>query len=176
MRSGLEQDGIHTVAMESAGGRSLPASLAPGLHEALLRLSQLAPADAAATRALRALVGFTAGLKGKYSDIELVQGPAPEPGLADNGDLEHDLQALLETAGDAARAAGSAVVLFVNQMHELCDEDLGALVGALHRCAQQRLPVILVGAGLPSLPGRMGQVRSYSERLFQFHDLGRTGS
>ena len=40
--------------------------------------------------------------KVKYQDIEVGFDFDPEPGLADNGDLEHDLQALLEVAGAAA--------------------------------------------------------------------------
>jgi hypothetical protein len=34
------------------------------------------------------------------------------------------------------------------------------------------LPVILVGAGLPQLRGRMGKAKSYAERLFNFPEVG----
>ena len=40
-------------------------------------------------------------LKIKYQDIEVGLDFEPEPGLADNGDLEQDLQALLEVVGAA---------------------------------------------------------------------------
>ena len=56
-----------------------------------------------ASRALRGLAGFAKALKVKYRDIEVGLDFDPEPGLADNGDLEHDLQALFETVGAAAR-------------------------------------------------------------------------
>jgi hypothetical protein len=36
---------------------------------------------------------------------------------------------------------------------------------------QRRLPVMLVSAGLPQL-GRMGQAKSYAERLFDFSEIG----
>ena len=35
-------------------------------------------------------------------------------GLADNGDLEHDLQALLEVVGEVAQRAGTALAMFVD--------------------------------------------------------------
>lgn len=95
-----------------------------------------------------------------------------EPGLADNGDLEHDLQALFESAGEAARQAGTALVLFIDEMQYLDEAELGALITALHRCAQRQLPLTLVGAGLPQLPGRMGDAKSYAERLFDFPFIG----
>ena len=34
------------------------------------------------------------------------------------------------------------------------------------------LPVMLVGAGLPQLPARMGNAKSYAERLFDFPQIG----
>jgi len=50
------------------------------------------------------------GLKLKYQDIEVGVDLAPEPGLADNGDLEQDLQALLGAVGTAAQKAGTALI------------------------------------------------------------------
>ena len=55
---------------------------------------------------LRALVGFARSLKVTFNDIEVGLDREPEPGLADNGDLETDLGVLLEQAGLAARQAG----------------------------------------------------------------------
>lgn len=69
-----------------------------------------------AQRALRGLAGFAKSLKLKFEDIEVGFDFEPEPGLADNGDLEHDLQALLEAAGAAAQQADSALVIFVDEL------------------------------------------------------------
>jgi hypothetical protein len=118
------------------------------------------------------LAGFARSLKFKYGDIEVGYDAEPEPGLADNGDLEHDLQALLEATGDAAKVAGTALVLFIDELQYVEEEQLAALITALHRCAQRRLPVGMVGAGLPQLPGRMGKAKSYAERLFDFPVIG----
>ena len=49
---------------------------------------------------------------------------------------------------------------------------MAALIQALHRCAQEQLPVTVVGAGLPQLRGRMGEAKSYAERLFDFPEIG----
>ena len=43
---------------------------------------------------------------------------------------------------------------------------------AMHRVQQLQLPLVLLGAGLPILPGLAGQSKSYAERLFSFPDVG----
>jgi len=168
MRENAEAAGLHTLRIEAPEARSLPAILAPQLRQALLRLSRSEQARALGHRALRALTGFAKALKVKYEDIEVGFDLDAEPGLADNGDLEHDLQALLEAAGRAAQAADTALVMFIDELQYVEEEQLASLITALHRCAQQKVPVMLVGAGLPQLPGRMGRAKSYAERLFDF--------
>lgn len=172
MRDDAEATGVYTVRVEAPEGRSLPALLAPQLRQALLRLSGQKRAKDLAQRGLRALAGFAKSLKLKYADIEVGLDLDPEPGLADNGNLEHDLQALLETMGDAARGADTTLVMFIDELQYVKEDELAALITALHRCAQRRLPVALVGAGLPQLPGRMGRAKSYAERLFDFPQVG----
>ena len=172
MRNDAEGSGIHTLRVEAPEGRSLPAILAPQLRQTLLRLSRNDKAKALANRALRALAGFAKSLKVKYADIEVGLDFDPEPGLADNGDLEHDLQALLESAGAAAQRAETAMALFVDELQYVAEDELAALITALHRTAQRQLPIVLVGAGLPQLRGRMGRAKSYAERLFDFPEIG----
>lgn len=172
LRQDAEATGIQTVRIEAPESRSLPALLAPELRQALLRLSHNARTKALAERALRALAGFASSLKVKYADIEVGFDFEPEPGLADNGDLEHDLQALIEAAGAAAHAAGTALVLFIDELQYVEEEQLAALITALHRASQRRLPIMLVGAGLPQLRGQTGRAKSYAERLFDFPQIG----
>jgi AAA ATPase domain len=172
MRDDAEAVGIQTVRIEAPEARSLPALLAPQLRQALLRLSHAEKAKAAAERGLRALAGFARALKVKYQDIEVGFDFEPEPGLADNGDLEHDLQALVEAVGNAAKAANTALALFIDELQYVEEKQLEALITALHRAAQRQLPVVLVGAGLPQLRGKMGRAKSYAERLFDFPEIG----
>jgi hypothetical protein len=172
MREDAEAEGIATLRVEAPERRSLPAMLAPELRTALLRLSRSAKAEEIARRALRGLAGFAKALKVKFNDIEVGLDFDPEPGLADNGDLETDLQALLEVAGAAAKAADTALVMFIDELQYVEEAQLAALITALHRAAQRRLPVTLVGAGLPQLRGRMGRAKSYAERLFDYPEIG----
>ena len=172
IREDAESIGIHTVRIEAPEGRSLPALLAPQLRLALLRLSQVEKAKDYAVRGLRALAGFAAKLKLTYRDIEVGVDYDPEPGLADNGDLEHDLQALFEQVGLAAKAAGTALALFIDELQYVEEAQLAVLITAMHRTEQRRLPVVLIGAGLPQLRGQMGNAKSYAERLFDFPLIG----
>lgn len=172
VRDEAENVGIQTMRVEAPESRSLPALLAPQLRQALLRLSRNDRARDRAHRALRGLAGFAKALKFKYNDIEVGLDFDPEPGLADNGDLEQDLQTLLELVGEAAVGADTALAMFVDEMQYVAEQELAALITALHRAAQRLLPVVLVGAGLPQLPGRMGSAKSYAERLFDFPTIG----
>lgn len=168
MRDDAEATGVQTIRIEAPESRSLPALLAPQIRQAALRLSRHQQAKEVAQRALRALAGFVGALRVKYDDIEVGIDLEPEAGLADNGDLEHDLQALLETIGQAAQKANTALVMFIDELQYVPEEQLAALITAMHRCAQRKAPVLLVGAGLPQLRGRMGAAKSYAERLFDF--------
>lgn len=172
MRNDAESTGIQTLMVEAPEARSLPAILAPELRAALMRLSRNEQARDLARRALRGLAGFVNGLRFQYRDIQVSLDLEPEPGLADNGDLELDLQALLEASGQAASRAGTALALFVDELQYVSEVQLAALITALHRAAQRSLPVVLVGAGLPQLRGRTGKAKSYAERLFDFPEVG----
>jgi len=172
IRRDAESQGIYGVRVEAPENKSLPALLAPQVRQALLRLSHVEAAKNTAQRALRALAGFAKALKVTYKDIEVGLDYGPEPGLADNGDLEIDLTSLLEQVGLAARDANTAVVAFVDEMQYVKENQLAALISALHRCSQSGLPVTVVGAGLPQLRGMAGNAKSYAERLFDFPMVG----
>jgi hypothetical protein len=172
MRRDAEAAGIQTVRIEAPENRSLPALLAPTLRLALLHLSKKEAAKDYAIRGLRALAGFASRLKVAYADIEVGLDYEPEPGLADNGDLEGDLTTLLQQVGLAAKAGGTAIVIFIDELQYVEEPQMAALVSALHRCSQEKLPVTVIGAGLPQLRGRMGEAKSYAERLFDFPEIG----
>lgn len=172
MRREAEADGLYTLDIEASETRSLPAILAPQLREALLKLSSNARAKDLANRALKGLAGFVSALKVHYEDIRIGFDFDPEPGLADNGNLEQDLAALLVAAGAAAERARTALVLFVDELQYVKEDELAALFTALHRAAQEQAPVTLVGAGLPQLRALSGRAKSYAERLFDFPTIG----
>ena len=172
MMKDAEGSGVLTMRIEAPEGRSLPAMLAPQLRLALLKLSRADMAKDVAIRGLRALAGFVGKMKVTYNDIEVGLDYEPEPGLADNGDLEGDLTMLLEQVGKAAQAGETLVAIFIDELQYVPERQLAALISALHRCAQLQLPLIIVGAGLPQLRARMGEAKSYAERLFDFPEIG----
>ncbi|EYC52715.1 ATPase AAA [Hylemonella gracilis str. Niagara R] len=167
-----EQKGFATVLLEAPEKRSLPALLVPAMRAALLKLDRLAASGDLAKRALRALGGFVQAMKLKYNDIEFGVDLGLEPGVADTGDLDADLISLFQAVGEAAQERQTVVVLFIDELQYVPEEQLAALITALHRCAQMQLPVTMVGAGLPQLVGQMGRAKSYAERLFEFVQLG----
>lgn len=170
-----EAEGILTCMIEAPEGRSLAAMLAPALRVPLLRLTRgtgVRGAGEAAGRALRALGSFVRGMSVKYGDLEFSLDLGTEPGVADTGDLEIDLTALLVAVGEAARERETAVAIFIDELQYVAEQDLAALIAALHRCAQMQLPVALLGAGLPQLAGQLGEAKSYAERLFDFVEIG----
>lgn len=171
MREAAEAEGMTIVAIEAPENRSLPAILVPSLRAALLRLDRMKQASAGVKRALRALAGF-AKLKVKYDDLEVALDFDPEPGLADSGDLEADLADLIVAVGEAARERQGLVLLVVDELQYVPEEQLAALISALHRANQKQLPITMLGAGLPQLLGQMGRAKSYAERLFEFVSIG----
>ena len=172
IREEAESNGIYTLQIEAPENRSFPSVMVPQLRLTLLKISNREAAKELAQRALRGLAGFVKTLKLEYQGIGLTLESAPEPGLADSGDLETDLQDLLEVVGAAAKADQSCVALFVDELQYVKEDELAALITALHRTSQRGLPVTMVGAGLPQVRGRMGKAKSYAELLFEFPEIG----
>lgn len=168
IRLDAEARGIATVAMEAPEGRTLPGVLAPALRSALLRLSRGEAAKEGLSRAMRALAGFVNAFKFKYDDVEVGFDFETEKGLADSGDLDTDLADLLSAIGEAAAERKTAFVMFVDELQYVPEEQLAALISALHQTSQRQKPVTMVAAGLPQLLGQMGRAKSYAERLFEF--------
>ena len=167
-----EARGFVVIQIEAPEKRSLPALLIPPLRSALLQLDRIALTGDLAKKALRALGGFIGAMKIKYADIEFGVDLGSEPGIADSGDLEHDLISLFVEVGKAAKEKNTAVVFFIDELQYVPEEQFASLITALHKCAQTQLPVALIGAGLPQLVGQAGRAKSYAERLFEYPEIG----
>lgn len=168
IRLEAEARGFVSVRIEAPEERSLPALLAPALRTALFRLRRIDAAKAGLAKAMKALAGFVGALKVKYQDIEVGLDLEAEHGLADSGDLDTDLADLMASVGEAASERGTAVILFLDELQYVPEEQLAALIMALHSANQAQLPITMVAAGLPQLLGQMGRAKSYAERLFEF--------
>lgn len=165
-----EYAGYATALIEAPEEQRLAGLLVPRLQRILYQLSKAEKARVLGNRALGALRNFASVFKASYGEFQV--GVEPEPGLAATGHLETDLTDLLVVVGQAAEAAEQPAAILMDEVQYLADEDLSALIVALHRISQKALPLILFGAGLPQLAALSGQARSYSERLFDFPGVG----
>jgi len=164
-----EDLGYLIVKLEAPEGQRLAAYLAPALKSTLLRLNHTEKAKDLVAQALGALRGFASAFKVSIGELRL---EVSDSSLADSGNLEVDLPALLVAVGRAARAGNGCVAILVDEIQYLTLEDLRALIVAFHGISQGGLPVILFGAGLPQVAGLAGDARSYAERLFDFPPVG----
>lgn len=172
IREMADREGYRAILIEAHEGKPLAALLLPALRQLLISLDRMAQISQKAKRGLRVLKSFFNGLKVKYQDIEIGIDVDPETGVADSGSLEADLSEVFIALGEAAADRGTAVALIIDEMQYLNEEELSALIMAMHQISQRQLPVVLVGAGLPQLVGLSGRSKSYAERLFQFPEVG----
>jgi hypothetical protein len=105
--------------------------------------------------------------------IQLKLDVSAVTGVADSGDPEQDLVDLLREIGSVAREAGSGALFLVDEMHNLDAQSLAAVCMAFQAVGRDRLPVALVGAGLPDLQVRLLRAKPYADRLFEYRELGR---
>lgn len=82
-----------------------------------------------------------------------------------------DLIDLLLALGEASAERGTGVLFTIDEMQFLRRNELAVLCMALHKVSQHAVPVMVAGAGLPSLPGLVGDAKSYGERLFAFRTI-----
>jgi hypothetical protein len=165
-------DGYRTIFVEAHEDKPLGLLLAPCLRSLLYELDRTAGAGNKVKRGLAVLRSFIGALKVTIGDVTIGLDIEPEKGAADSGDLEIDLPNLFVAMGEAAEERRSAVALFIDEVQYFSQKELGALIMAMHKVQQRQLPLVLLGAGLPILPGLAGESKSYAERLFNFPEIG----
>jgi hypothetical protein len=163
-----EQEGCRVAHLESPETGDFRLLLAVMVRRILLAFNQMGPAKGV-LKALRVLKAFTLTLpEGGQIKIDV----DAMTGSADSGVLAEDIIDLLVATGEGAADKKLGVLLSIDEVQYLSESELAALVAGIHRTTQLNLPVILVGAGLPQLPGLAGQAKSYAERLFDFPEIG----
>lgn len=167
-----EVKGFAVVSIETPERRSLPSLIIPALRSTLLKMDRMAAAGELAKKTLQVLGGFVEAMKMQYKDIEFGVDLGRQAGIADSGDLEHDLMELFMEVGKAAKEKNTALALFIDEIQYIKEEQFAALIMALHKCTQHSLPILLMGAGLPQLVGQAGRAKSYAERLFEYPEIG----
>jgi len=152
------------------------ASLAASLSQSLLRALRTATGRHPEPRLRRLLGVFKAfSLNVDPSGcMSLGVEVQPVPGVADSGRLSDDLAALFETLGETAADLGIGVLVLIDELQEATPNELAALNTAVHHVGQADvpLPVLFMGAGLPSLPGQLAEATSYAERLYDYRSIG----
>ena len=172
VRRMAQESGYRTVLVEAHEEKALGPLIAAPLKAVFFDLDRIAQTGDRVKRGLRVLRSFLGGLKVKVGELEIGLDIDPETGAADSGDIEIDLPNVFEALGEAAKEKKTAVAILIDEIQYLSQKELGAIIMAMHRMQQRQLPVVLLGAGLPVLPGLAGESKSYAERLFAFPDIG----
>ncbi|HEV7207898.1 MAG TPA: ATP-binding protein [Mycobacteriales bacterium] len=140
------------------------------LRTALLELSPRARWTDRFQHAAAVLKSFTisvdaSGTMSAGLDVEAAEG------FADHANLSMDLTDVFLALGEAAREKDRGVVLLFDEIQFLSRQQLEALIQALHKMVQRKLPITMVGAGLPQMAELAGEAKSYAERLFKFPEI-----
>jgi len=162
-------DWVHEP-LEANDEIDFPRAIGTLARKSVLRLSAGKRSGDRFKRALGAIKSFQ--LTWNIPDIGSID-IEPFAGVGDSGVLDADLGELFVELGELAVERGRGAFFTIDEMQYLSKDDLSALVQAFHMVAQRRVPVMLAGAGLPSLLGLIGEARSYAERLFDFPQIDR---
>ncbi len=170
-----EREGWIHEHVEVREGVDFVRVVAEMVRRAILRLSTTKRLAAHASRAAGALRAFQ--IRWNLPDGgDLTVGADPLLGTADSGLLDRDLASLFNETGQLARGHDCGVLLTVDEMQFLPRDHFTAFIMGLHEVSQLNLPIMVAGAGLPSLLSAAGDARSYAERLFDFRTVGRLSS
>ena len=165
-----EEEGALTDFIEVANNEPLSITVIATLRSILLKLDRIKGVSEHVKRSLRVLKSFVGAVT--LEGVEFAIDIDGEPGVADSGTLSRDLAEVFVAAGEAARARRSSIVILIDEIQNLPPEELEALIMAVHRTDQKRLPLLVVGAGLPHLVRLSGNAKTYAERLFEYPDIG----
>jgi hypothetical protein len=171
MREAAEKAGWFTVHVEAqateTGQEAIRQRLGRALVNQAYKHSKKSPAKRLAN-ALKSISSFSAtvGVSGVSLGIET------NPARANSGQIEIDLEEMVEDVCDALAADGTAFALFIDEMQYIDRELLSALLTVQHLAGQRDWPFYIIGAGLPNLPAALATANSYAERLFEYREIG----
>ncbi|MEZ5119924.1 MAG: AAA family ATPase [Candidatus Nanopelagicales bacterium] len=157
--------------VEARSGRSVRALVGEAFHDSLVDLAR-----PGVTRRILKALKTALSFKASYDStgtwrfgLDLDTAPG---GGADTGALEADLGKLLRDLAGAAAERKVGVAVLIDEAQDLPMDELVALCAIIHSCNQAGDRLVLALAGLPSLPRRLAEAKSYAERLFDFHEVG----
>lgn len=170
MATHAEREGWIVAQIESAAGASLRSALSSTLQPHLARLARRGKGKKM-LRALKTALSFSAKVDVDGSTTFGLNLGDIEAELADSGDIELDLATLVDELADAAHDSGTGIAVLIDEAQDLTPDELTAICSVAHRASQRLTPALFVLAGLPSLPSKLADAKSYSERLFRFLDI-----
>jgi len=165
-----KKEQITPVIIEARGDKGDIEELSLRLKEALTAIDFTTKMKASVNFAFSALRNFVKSFSiniGEFGlSVELADG------FASSGRMEIDLSEVLVACGRAAKEAETAIGLYVDELQNLNIEAVRGIIVALHRSAQESLPLYLIGSGLPSIKGLIGKSKTYAERMFRYEEIG----
>ena len=167
-----DRQGWLTIGLEArptdAGTSAVRAKLAQELTVGLRRYSRTHRIHQLIEPLLDIARGFSLGVGLGPASVTLSGSGAP----AASGDIDLDVEELVEAIATALKPRGSAFGLFIDEMQDLDSDLLSALLAVAHRAGQREWPFFIIGAGLPNLPAVLAEARSYAERQFLYSTIG----
>lgn len=92
--------------------------------------------------------------------------------LYTSNNLTQSLTEVFTTIGEVAYKTEIPICFFIDEIQYMKQNELSALIAALHRANQLGYPVMIIGAGLPKIYKMLSDAKSYSERLFLYKVIG----
>lgn len=164
------ENGIIPVISEIRNDKSDLEDLAQKLKEALYTLDFKCKVKSYIQEAFSVLGNFVRKFSLNIGDV----GVSVElhRGLGESGNMELDLSQVLLSSARAAKAASTAIGLYIDELQNLDEEAMRGIIVALHRSAQELLPLYMIGSGLPTIRTLVGKSKPYVERMFVYETIG----
>jgi hypothetical protein len=144
------------------------------INKLIKRLSMFESFKAFGRKAVSILKAFNATWSSESKEFSIGFGGDIEAanGTADTGNFQNDITELFLALGALAKNSNKPICIFIDEMQYLKDDEFEGLIAAIHRINQKDMPILFFGAGLPKIAKIAGDVKSYSERLFEFIPIG----
>ena len=164
------ENGIIPVISEIRNDKSDLEDLAQKLKEALYTLDFRCKMKSYIQEAFSVLGNFVRKFSLNIGDV----GVSVElhRGLGESGNMELDLSQVLLSSARAAKASSTAIGLYIDELQNLDEEAMRGIIVALHRSAQELLPLYMIGSGLPTIRTLVGKSKTYAERMFVYETIG----
>lgn len=158
--------------IEASEEKVFKRSLYLGVQKMMHKLSGVERAKAFLKKAVGVVKAFRVQYAPEANEFSFGLDVDALDGSANTGVFNEDLVQLFIALGELAKEAGCLVCFFIDEIQYLQEDELNALIMALHRSNQKDLPIMVIGAGLPKVLQGIGEAKSYGERLFNFFPIG----